>query len=159
MKKVGMIFKGLLYFIMILIILINFILISQWIFKPNEVPNIFGYKPYIVMNDSNQTNMKFGEFVLAKKVDSIRKDDIVLVKKEVTKATSYNVNGIKNGMLELENDTKDFVYLSENSIEGKVVLKINFLGEIFLLLQNPIVIIFLICISVLLGICIYRINL
>ncbi|MBP3596809.1 MAG: hypothetical protein J6J60_05380 [Clostridia bacterium] len=159
MKKVRMIFKGLLYFIMILIIFINFILISQWIFNPNEVPNILGYKPYIVMDDSNQTDMKFGEFVLVKKDDNISKNDIVLVKKEFITATSYNVEENKNGMLKLENDTKDFVYLSENSIEGKVIFKITFLGEMVLFLQNPIVIVFLIFISILLGICIYRINL
>lgn len=159
MKKVRMIFKGLLYFIMILIIFINFILISQWIFNPNEVPNILGYKPYIVMDDSNQTDMKFGEFVLVKKDNNISKNDIVLVKKEFITATSYNVEENKNGMLKLENDTKDFVYLSENSIEGKVIFKITFLGEMVLFLQNPIVIVFLISISILLGICIYRINL
>lgn len=159
MKKFWMIFKCLLYSIMILIIFINFVLISQWIFNPDEVPSVFGYKPYIVLDDSNQTDMKFGEFVLVKNKESIKKGDIVIVKTEAIRATSYNVNKIEKGMLELENDTKDFVYLSENSIEGKVVLKINFLGEIFLLIQNPIVIIFLICINILLGICIYRINL
>ena len=159
MKKIRKILKVILYFIIILILFINFILISQWIFKPNEVPSLFGYKPYIVIEGSNQTEMKFGEFVLVKKVDELKNDDIVIVKKESIKATSYNINKIQNGMLKLENDTKNFVYLSEDSIEGKVVLKINFWGEIFLMLQNPIVIIFLFCLSILLGVCIYRINL
>ena len=159
MKKIGKIFKIILYVIIILILFINFLLIGQWIFKPNEVPSIFGYKTYIVINDSNQTDMQFGELAFVKKVSNLKKDDVVIVKKEASRATSYTVNENNNGMLKLENDSKDYVYLSENSIEGKVVLKIGVLGEIFLMIQNPIVIIFLMCISILLAICIYRINL
>ncbi len=159
MKKIIKCSKLILCFFIIGLLFINIVLIVESIFEPNKVPNFLGYKPYIVMSDSVQTDVEFGDFVVVKEVSKLQPKDVVVVNTANKKATTYSVNQVKNEMLILENDSGNYVNLSENSIEGKVVIQISFLGEIFLLLQNPIVIVFICVFTVLIGICIYRIKL
>lgn len=153
------VFKIILCFFGILIFFINSVLILKSIIFPNEVPSFFGNKPYIVMSGSIQTDVEFGDFVIVNEFSAIKQNDIVVVKTENRKATTYSVNQIKNGMLKLENDTGDLMNLSENSIEGKVIIQIGVLGEIFLFLQNPIVILFVLIIIILVNICVYKYKL
>lgn len=154
--KLGFVIIGLV--VIIVVFFINMILIMKSIGEPNKVPNLFGYKPYIVMSDSIQTDVEFGDFVVAKKVNKLQPKDVVVVNTENKKASTYSINQIKNEMLILENDSGDMINLSKNSIEGKVVIKIKFLGEFLLLLQNPIVIVFISFVIVIIGINIYRKN-
>lgn len=153
MKKV---FKIIISIFCVAIIFLNLILILKSIIFTKQVPSLFNYKGYIVKSSSSQTDLEYGEFVLIKDEDDIKVDDIVVVKTGDKKATTYSVKTVDKDMLKLENESKDYVSLSKKSIEGKVIYKSSFLGNIIEMLKNPIVIIFSIVITSIIGICIYK---
>ena len=55
-------------------VLILLALLFTWVFiqsktRPNEVPSIFGYKPFIVLSGSMETELYSGDLAIVKKVD------------------------------------------------------------------------------------------
>lgn len=159
MKIVSKIFKIIINAIFIIWLFINSVLIVKSIIFPNEVPSFLGYKPFIVVSGSVQTDVRLGDFVVSKNEENLKIGDVVVVKTDKRKATTYSIKSINENNLKLENDTGDFVELSKKSIEGKMVLDIRTLGEIFLLLRNPIIITIFIILGIILGICVYKIKL
>lgn len=159
MKIVSKIFKIIINAIFIIWLFINSALIVKSIIFPNEVPSFLGYKPFIVVSGSVQTDVRLGDFVVSKNEENLKIGDVVVVKTDKRKATTYSIKSINENNLKLENDTGDFVELSKKSIEGKMVLDIRTLGEIFLLLRNPIIITIFIILGIILGICVYKIKL
>lgn len=159
MKRISRIFKIILNIFFIIWLFINSVLIVKSILFPNEVPSFLGYKPFIVYSGSVQTDVDLGDFVVTKNVDELSVGDVVVVKTEKRHATTYSIKEINGEILKLENDSSNFVDLSKNSIEGKMVLDIRILGEIFLLMKSPIVMIILLILAIILGMCIYKIKL
>lgn len=159
MKIIAKILKIIINMIFIIWLFINTVLIIKSIIFPNEVPSFLGYKPFIVVSGSVQTNVRLGDFVVSKNEDVLEKGDVVVVKTDKRKATTYSIKSIDGNNLKLENDTGDFLDLSKDSIEGKMVLDIRTLGEVFLLMRNPIIITIFIILGIIVGICVYKIKL
>ena len=159
MKIIAKILKIIINMIFIIWLFINTVLIAKAIIFPNDVPSIFGYKPFIVASGSVQTDVRLGDFVVSKDEENLETGDVVVVKTDKRKATTYSIKSIDGNNLKLENDTGDFVELSKDSIEGKMILDIRTLGEIFLLMKNPIIITIFIILGIIIGICIYKIKL
>ena len=159
MKIIAKILKIIINMIFIIWLFINTVLIIKSIIFPNEVPSFLGYKPFIVVSGSVQTDVRLGDFVVSKNEDILEKGDVVVVKTDKRKATTYSIKSIDGNNLKLENDTGDFLDLSKDSIEGKMVLDIRTLGEVFLLMRNPIIITIFIILGIIVGICVYKIKL
>ena len=159
MKIIAKILKIIINMIFIIWLFINTVLIIKSIIFPNEVPSLLGYKPFIVVSGSVQTDVRLGDFVVSKNEDVLEKGDVVVVKTDKRKATTYSIKSIDGNNLKLENDTGDFLDLSKDSIEGKMVLDIRTLGEVFLLMRNPIIITIFIILGIIVGICVYKIKL
>ena len=159
MKIIAKILKIIINMIFIIWLFINTVLIIKSIIFPNEVPSFLGYKPFIVVSGSVQTDVRLGDFVVSKNEDVLEKGDVVVVKTDKRKATTYSIKSIDGNNLKLENDTGDFLDLSKDSIEGKMVLDIRTLGEVFLLMRNPIIITIFIILGIIVGICVYKIKL
>lgn len=150
--------KKVLNIFFIIWIFINIIIIVKGIVYPNKVPSFLGYKPYIVISGSNQTGVEQADFVIAKNTRNLNPNDVVVVQTEKRIATTYSIVSINNEILKLENETGTFVNLSKASIEGKVIIDLKFWGGIFYICRNPIVIFVLLVLSILLGMCIYKIK-
>lgn len=159
MKIISKILKIVLNIIFIILLFINMVFIVKSILFPNKVPSFLGYRLYIVSSGSIETDVKLGDFVIAKNKKELNIGDIVVVRTDKKIATTYRIHSIDGDILKLENDSSDFVKLSKNSIEGKMIIDIRTLGEVFLMLQNPIIIAILLVLAIILGICIYKIKL
>lgn len=159
MKIIAKILKIIINMIFIIWLFINTVLIAKSIIFPNEVPSFLGYKPFIVVSGSVQTDVRLGDFVVSKNEKNLEQGDVVVVKTDKRKATTYSIKSIDEKNLKLENDTGDFLELSKDSIEGKMVLDIRTLGEVFLLMRNPIIITIFIILGIIVGICVYKIKL
>ncbi len=159
MKIIGKFLKIVINIFFLIWLFINSILIIKSIVFPNEVPSFLGYKPFVVLSGAVQTDVRLGDFVVAKNEENLEIGDVVVVKTDKRKATTYSIKSIDGNNLELENDTGDFANLSKTSIEGKMILDIEILGEIFLLMRNPIIIAICFILGIILGICIYKIKL
>lgn len=131
------------------------ILINSYI-KPDEIPSFFGWKPFIVLSGSMETQIMTGDVVVVKEIDAkeLKENDIVAFKdtdnivithriieiiKDENENTEYKTKGDNN------ND-EDNGYVKPEQIEGIYKFRIGKLGNLALFVQTPVGMI--ICISI-----------
>ncbi len=129
------------------------ILINSWI-HPNDIPSFLGWKPFIVLSGSMESQINSGDIVVVKEIDTkkLKKGDIIAFKNEdivithriqdlVTEngKTKYITKGDNNNVQD-----KDLV-LPEN-VEGVFQFKVSKLGNLAMFIQTPIGM--LVCLSV-----------
>lgn len=132
--------------ILSLILLVNVYVIIQAKSKPNSVPSVFGYKPFIVLSGSMETEIYVGDLVIVKEVDSstLEVNDIIAFRDSENLVTTHRivdvVNTDKGRCFETKgdnNNTKDDNIVCSDSIEGKYHSKISKIGNAILFIQEP----------------------
>ena len=95
------VFKYIIYSILIIVLLINFIIIIQSKINKDKVPSIFGYKPFIVLSGSMQPNIVIGDLVFVKStsVDKLDVNDVIAFRDDDNTVTTHRIVSI---------DTKTF---------------------------------------------------
>ena len=148
--------------ILSLILLVNVYVIIQAKSKPNSVPSVFGYKPFIVLSGSMETEIYVGDLVIVKEVDSstLEVNDIIAFRDSENLVTTHRivdvVNTDKGRCFETKgdnNNTKDDNIVCSDSIEGKYHSKISKIGNAILFIQEPLG--FIVMMLSLLIICIF----
>ncbi len=128
------------------ILLFNLYIIIQSKARPNSVPSIFGYKPFVVLSNSMEDEISAGDLVIVKETDmkDLHKDDIIAFRTSRDFVTTHRiVNTVvgENGRcFETKGDSNnvsDDEIICGNSIEGKYLYKIPYLGHIILFIQKP----------------------
>lgn len=140
--------------ILVFIVIIIGIVFIQTKLKPDKVPSIFGYKPFIVLSGSMETEIYKGDLVVVKNVDEneLKKDDIIAFRdKEDYVVTHRIVEVINDGEVKFvtkgdNNNISDVGYVTLDNIEGVYVFKLSGVGNILLILQKPITLMFIIVI-------------
>ena len=148
-KKKGIVskvLKGIVIAILVVILILNVYVMIQAKSKPNEVPSIFGYKPFIVLSGSMENEIFVGDLVIVKKVDfdTLKENDIIAFRDDDNYVTTHRilnvVNTDKGKCFETKgdaNNTKDEGVVCSGDIEGKYVKKIPVLGNVILFIQQP----------------------
>ena len=140
-------------------------LIFIWIFiqsrvSPDKVPSLFGYKFFIVLSGSMEPEIYKGDLVIVKNIDSntLKENDIIAFrdkdgyvithriveinyddgKKFITKGDNNNVNDADSVALE--------------SVEGIYTSKIVGLGNVLVVMQDPVTIVVIVSAIILAGI-------
>lgn len=144
--------------ILSVILLINLvILISSWT-RPDEVPSFFGWKPFITLSGSMETEIFAGDLAIIKEVDAneLREGDIIAFRQEDIVIT-HRIQEIitQNGVTKYitkgdNNNVQDVNPVYEDMIEGKYVFKISKLGNVAMFIQTPLGMIVIIAIPMLL---------
>lgn len=146
--------------ILICIILIPFLIINLSIIlqaKNNEdvVPSVFGYKPFIVLSGSMETEIFRGDLIIVKNIEpeTLKIDDVIAFRDAENTVTTHRIIDIVE-----KDDNKYFVTKGDNNssqdqnlvelsdVEGLYITKITGLGNVFNSLAKPttIIILFLI---------------
>lgn len=143
------------YIILVPLLIYNASLIVQAIINPNKTPSFFGIKTYVIISGSMLPEIEVGDIVITKDVEQeeLKEGDIIsfrhgqsvvthriLQKVIVNDEVQYKTKGDNN-------NTEDSGTISYNSIEGKVIKTIPFLGKIAIVLQGKMSIIMIIIIS------------
>ena len=143
--------------------------------KPDVIPDIFGYKIFIILNDNMNESIDYGDLVLTKNVDtnSLVENDVMDFRNSMNTVTIQKINEIsqitevdeetkeeKNTKVFLmntfENEKEDTAIVREEKVEGKLVYAIPKLGEIIYFIQQPLAMLGIECIIFSIGlICIY----
>lgn len=154
--------------ILSIIILINIFIIVQTKSKPNSVPGIFGYKPFIVLSGSMESKIKTGDLVIVKEIDSttLKKGNIIAFRDSENLVTTHRiVKVIKTENRDVcfqtkgdANNTEDKDIVCSNSIEGKYQFKISKLGNVLLFIQKPLGFIIMMMSIFILGMITYIIS-
>ena len=164
-KKVTIlgIIKGIIIGILLVILMLNIYVMVQAKAKPNSVPSIFGYKPFIVLSGSMETEIYVGDLVIVKEVDpsTLEVNDIIAFRDSENLVTTHRiiniVNTDKGKCFETKgdnNNTKDDSIVCPDSVEGKYHSKISKIGNAILFIQQPLgfavmmMSIFIICIFI-----------
>ena len=159
MEKVKIVKKILTSIIMIILCSILFvsgvILINSYI-KPNEVPSFFGWKPFIVLSGSMETQIMTGDVVVVKEIDAkkLKENDIIAFKEDNNIVITHRIIEIikdENGDTKYKtkgdnNNEEDDGVVSPEQIEGIYKFRIGKIGDLALFVQTPVGMV--ICISI-----------
>ena len=131
------------------------ILVNSYI-KPDEIPSFFGWKPFIVLSGSMETQIMTGDVVVVKEIDTkeLKENDIVAFKDTDNIVITHRIIEIiedENGSTEYKtkgdnNNDEDNGYVKPEQIEGIYKFRIGKLGNLALFVQTPVGMI--ICISI-----------
>ena len=129
------------------------ILVDSYV-KPDEVPSFFGWKPFIVLSGSMETEISAGDIVVVKEVDlnslkindiiAFNEDDIVITHRIVDIISDGGeVKYITKGDNNKENDKN---YVLPSQVEGIYKFRLYGIGNFAMFLQNPIGLV--VCLSI-----------
>lgn len=130
------------YIIIMLIILANAVLIFRSASNPEKTPSIFGRKFFVIVSGSMTPDINVGDIVIAKhdeniengKIIAYRKDSTIIVHRvvkdiNVNDEVMYQTKGDNNNI-------EDKELVAKSKIEGVVVGKIPYIGNILMWLYN-----------------------
>ena len=161
MLKLINVLKYILFIILFFLAIICISVFIQTKVNPNKIPSIFGYKPFIALSGSMETEFYKGDLVIVKKVNinSLQEKDIIAFRDEKNHVVTHRIVSILKNNKELQfitkgdnNNTADDGIVNSKDVEGKYVGKLKGLGNIFLVLQKPITLFIILGIIVIFGI-------
>lgn len=154
MKKIKKILAIILITILLIILFISGVILIDSYIKPDKVPSFFGWKPFIVLSGSMETQIMTGDVVVVKEIDTSTlkegniiafKDDEVVITHRIERIevvdgeTRYITKGDNN-------NTEDKGYVLQNQIEGLYQFRVARLGNLAMFIQTPIGMV--VCISI-----------
>ena len=134
--------------IVILLVLIPILFMSMVILinsytHPNKIPSFFGWKPFIVLSGSMETQISVGDVVVVKEVDTntLKKGDIIAFN-ENNIVITHRINEViyEDGKTKYitkgdNNNTQDSGYVTPEQVEGVFQFKISRLGNLAMFVQ------------------------
>ncbi len=153
---IGRVVSAILYIILIPIIIVNFTLIIKSFIHPNQTPDFFGYKSFVIVSGSMEPTIKKGDAIIVKEVpeEEIKANDIISFMQGQTNVTHRIIDiTIENGVRKYKtkgdnNNSEDKEKITYEQIEGKYQLKINQFGVITNILKSKITLMILILIII-----------
>lgn len=154
MQKAKKILSIIILIILIPILLISLVILINSYIRPNEIPSFLGWKPFIVLSGSMESQIYAGDIAIVKQVDTntLKKGDIIAFKEndivithrideviQEDETTKYITKGDNN-------NTQDSGYVLPEQVEGKFEFKIARLGNLAMFIQTPLGMI--VCLSI-----------
>ena len=146
LNKVKKIASIIVLIILLPILFINGVILVNSFIHPDEIPSFFGWKPFIVLSGSMETEIYPGDLAIVKEVDTntLKEQDIIAFKQggivtthriigivEVDGITKYITKGDNNNI-------QDNGYVLPEQVEGLYQFKIKNLGNFAMFTQTPI---------------------
>lgn len=133
------------------VILIPILVINLWIMfqsktNSDKVPSVFGYKPFIVLSGSMESDIHKGDLIIAKEYDPTKlkvKDIIAFRDAENTVTTHRIIDIVENDGEKYfitkgdNNDTQDLNLVALSDVEGIYVFRIPGIGSMMESLSKP----------------------
>lgn len=143
-RKIANILSIIISILMLPIIVVNGILIVKSFLNPDEIPDAFGYKPFIVLSGSMEPTILVGDLEIVKEVDpsTLKVDDIIAFKVDDAVVTHRIIEMTeKNGEPAFitkgdNNNVEDSRPVTYDQFEGVYVTHIKGLGDVALFIQT-----------------------
>lgn len=154
MQKLKKILTILILLILIPILFVSGVILINSYVHPDKVPSFFGWKPFIVLSGSMETQISVGDIVIMKEIDTsqLKKGDIIAFKTNDIVIT-HRIDDIieENGNVKYitkgdNNNTRDEGTVLPEQVEGIFICNIHRLGNLAIFIQTPIGMI--ICLSI-----------
>ena len=146
MKKVLKIIEYFFLGILVLLLCVNVVIMIKAHIYPDKVPGLFGYKPFVVLSGSMQSQINVGDLVFVKEVDpeSLKANDIIAFRDQQGLVTTHRIKKVVSENKDIcfqtkgdNNSIADSDLVCSNSIEGKYVSRIARLGSLIIFIQQP----------------------
>ncbi len=144
---VGKVFKYLFFLVAFVVLLIAVIVIYKANTSPDDVPDVFGYKPMIVLSGSMETSIRKGDLVFVKVVDTttLKEQDVIAFRNEKDTVTTHRIVEIvfEDGKQYFKtkgdaNNAEDVKLVPMEDVEGLYVGRIAKLGKFLMFMREPI---------------------
>lgn len=148
-KKVGIlgkICKIIFFTIAGIVLIVATIILFKAKTNPDKVPDIFGYKPMIVLTGSMETSIHTGDLIFVKMVDttSLKENDVIAFRNEKDTVTTHRIVEIvyDDGKQYFRtkgdaNNAEDADLVEMQDVEGKYIFRIAGLGSFLMFIQKP----------------------
>ena len=145
-KKLANIGLTIVFIILTIILLANIYIMIQSKTNKNKVPSLFGYKPFIVLSGSMETEIHKGDLVLTKIVNpkSLKKNEVIAFRDSENTVTTHRIidivenDGVKYFITKGDNNSSQDQNLVEfKDVEGKYIVRIPGIGSIMKTLAEP----------------------
>lgn len=154
MKKVKRILTIIVMIILLIILFISGVILINSYIEPDEVPSFFGWKPFIVLSGSMETQIMAGDVVVVKEVDTnILKEGDIIAFKDGDIVITHRIKKIKEVDGDIRyitqgdnNNTEDTGYVLPEQVEGIYQFRVAKLGNLAMFVQTPIGMV--VCISI-----------
>ncbi len=126
------------------LLLVNTTLIVKSYMHPDQAPDIFGYKPFIVLSGSMEPTIMTGDIVIIKECNAqdLKKGDVIAFRSGSSVITHRIIDIQKENGQKLfvtkgdNNNTEDRNLVSPGSVEGIYIGRIAKLGNFAMFLQT-----------------------
>ncbi len=145
MKKLKNIVLIIILILLTPIIFISLVITIDSYIHKDKIPSFFGWKPFIVLSGSMESQINVGDIVVVKEIETnklkegdviaFRNGDIVIIHRIIEK--EENAGKIQYITKGDNNNVKDKGKVQEEQIEGIYKFKIIKLGNIAMFIQTP----------------------
>jgi len=154
------------YVIIIPLILISITIIWQRLTEPDKIPDILGYKMFVVLDGDMDQAIEYGDLIFTHNIapENFEKSNLIAFRNNTNKVTIQRIIKITEDdigrqfeMQNSVNEVGDTKCVKENQVEGLIIHRIPNIGIILYKIQEPYIILILIGIVLLIGIVAYYI--
>lgn len=159
---------NIMYFVVLItLVIVTVMVLFQTIAYPDKVPSIFGWKLFIVLDDTMDYSLKYGDLSFTHNVNSskINVDDVIAYRTNFNSVMLHRVLcitelGTGQRLFTLDTNIGESLsdkYVFEDRVEGILKARVPKVGIILLFYQRPVVTIIVILIIIAIGILSYYI--
>lgn len=154
------------YIILIPLVIITAVILWQVLFEPEKIPDIFGYKMFIVLDGNMDTSIEYGDLVFTqnKCSNKLKINDVIAFRNKTNKVTIHRISEKKVEdediiftMITATNEVGDTKFVKDKQVEGLLIYRIPYIGLIIFIIQEPAVLAFIVCIILIIGLIVYYI--
>ena len=154
------------YIIIIPLIIVSITIIWQRVVNPDIIPNIFGYKMFVVLDENMDQAIEYGDLVFTHNIapKNLKRNSLIAFRNNTNKVTIHRIInitkedfGIQFEMQNSKNEVGDTKYVKGEQVEGIVIYRIPKIGIILYKIQEPYIILILIGIVLIIGLIAYYI--
>lgn len=136
--------------VLIPILIMNLAIMFQAKTNEDAVPSIFGYKPFMVLSGSMETEIRKGDLIITKIVDptTLKKDDVIAFRDAAGTVTTHRIIDLveENGSTYFitkgdNNSSQDRNLVELDDVEGIYVGRIPGIGSMMKSLSEPLTIV------------------
>lgn len=148
-----------------ILLIFNISIIIQAKINKDKVPNIFGYKPFMVLSGSMESQIHKGDLIIVKTINPelLKENDIIAFRDQQNTVTTHRIIDIvsKDGVTYFvtkgdNNDSQDQNLVEFTDVEGIYTFRIGGIGNVLASLSKPTtIIIILLLITVAFGLGFY----
>lgn len=165
-KSIGETIGDAIYLIIIIpLLIITLMVIYQSITKPDKIPDIFGYKLFMILDENMDETLEYGDLTFTRNIsaDKLKIGDIVAFRNIANTVTIHRIEEISETeehskifiMKTQENEADDTRNVKEEKIEGILTKRIPKIGLWIMVFQEPLVTLAVIVIIAIIGLIAY----